>query len=118
MPRESEKPLRRQRLSAEENHEVVEPGLPDRRNHVPVEISRKIDPGDFGPQRAGNRAYLQGTGLHNPDPSRILRPPRRVRHCNHIRSRLWHSPPQRLSDGIGQPLQTIRLLQHEITLGG
>ena len=48
------------------NHEVFEPGLPDRSDRPAVEVSGKIDPGDLGAQRAGDRTDLKRTVGHEP----------------------------------------------------
>jgi len=64
MSGEGEKALGRQFPVAEENHQMVEPGMPDRSDRAVVEILGKIDPGDLGPERAGNRTDLQRTVGH------------------------------------------------------
>ena len=58
-PGEGEKPLGQQLLAAEEDHQMVEPGAPDRGDRRLVEVRTKIDPGDLGPERAGNRMDLK-----------------------------------------------------------
>ena len=65
-PGEGEKPLGRQVLRAKEDHQMVEPGMPDRRDRAVVEVFGKIDPGDLGPERAGNRTDLKRTVGHQP----------------------------------------------------
>ena len=59
MPRKAEKLLRRQLLIAKENHQVVEPGAPERRHGFAVEIFGEIDPADLGSQRPSNRADVE-----------------------------------------------------------
>jgi hypothetical protein len=63
-PREGKKPLRRQRLSAKENDEVVEPSTADRCDRGVVQIFRKIGPGDLGPESAGYWMYLKRIARH------------------------------------------------------
>ena len=46
---EGEKALRRQGLAAEEDHQMVEPGTPGRRDRVVIKGCRKIDFGDLAP---------------------------------------------------------------------
>jgi hypothetical protein len=43
---------------------VVEPGTPDRRARAVIEVCRKIDFGDLGPERAGDRTDLKRTIGH------------------------------------------------------
>jgi hypothetical protein len=50
-PRKGEKPLGRQLLAANEDHQIVEPGAPDRGDRAVIEIIREIDAGDLGPKR-------------------------------------------------------------------
>ena len=65
-PGEGEKPLGRQLLVAEEDYQMVEPGTPDRRDRAFVEVFGKIDAGDRGAERAGDRTDLQRTVGHQP----------------------------------------------------
>ena len=64
MPGKGEKALGRQVLAAEEDHQVVEPGMPDRGDRAVVEVLGEIDPGDLGSERAGNRTDLKRTVGH------------------------------------------------------
>jgi hypothetical protein len=59
MPGEGEKALQRQVLDAEEDHQMVEPGTPGRRDRAVIKVCRKIDFGDLGPERAGDRMDLK-----------------------------------------------------------
>jgi hypothetical protein len=61
---ESEKSLGRQVLTAKEDHQVVEPGPPKRRDRALVEVVGKIDSGDLGPERAGDWSDLKRTVGH------------------------------------------------------
>jgi hypothetical protein len=63
---EGEKPLGREVLVAKEDHQMVEPGAPDRRDRAVVEILAKIDAGDLGPERPGNRTDFKRTIGHQP----------------------------------------------------
>jgi Family of unknown function (DUF6516) len=74
VPGEGEKPLGRQLLGAEEDHQMIEPGAPDRRDRVVVEILGKIDPGDVGPERAGDRTDIKRVAAHRLDPPRLSYP--------------------------------------------
>src|SRR5208283_5551043 len=58
---EGEKPLRRERLAAKEERQMVERRAPDCGDGGGVEIHGEIDPGDLGAERAGNGAYLKET---------------------------------------------------------
>jgi hypothetical protein len=42
-------------LAAEEDDQMVEPGMPDCSDRAVVEVSRQIDPDNLGPERAGDR---------------------------------------------------------------
>jgi hypothetical protein len=59
MPGEGEKALQRQVLDAEEDHQMVEPGTPGRSDRAVIKVCRKIDFGDLGPERAGDRMDLK-----------------------------------------------------------
>ena len=65
-PGEGEKPLGQQVLAAKEDYQMVEPGAPDRGDRRVVEVCAKIDPGDLGPERAGNRMDLKRAVGHHP----------------------------------------------------
>ena len=58
-PCEGEKALERQLLTAKEDHEMVEPGTPDRGDCITIKIFREVDPGDFGAQSACHRADVE-----------------------------------------------------------
>jgi hypothetical protein len=64
MPGEGEEALRRQVLDAEQDHQMVEPGTRGHRDRAVTKVCRKIDFGDLGPERAGDRTDLKRTIGH------------------------------------------------------
>jgi hypothetical protein len=46
---------RGQVLAGEEDHQMVEPGTPARRDRAVIKVCREIDFGDLNPERAGDR---------------------------------------------------------------
>ena len=65
-PGEGEKALGRQLLTAEEDHQMIEPGSPDRLDRSLVEVLGKINTGNLGAQRAGDRLDLKRVVGHSP----------------------------------------------------
>src|SRR6516162_262955 len=66
-PRESQETLWRLLLAAKENHQMVEPGAPDRRDRMIIEVVGKVDAADFRAQRAADRADIeQAPGQRRP----------------------------------------------------
>jgi hypothetical protein len=74
-PREGELPVRRQRLVAEEDHQVVVQRLADLAEHLVVEVARQVDALDLGAERAGDAADLEMAVLAVPQPIHGASPP-------------------------------------------
>src|SRR5439155_21111164 len=59
-----EEPGGRQILPAEEDHEVIEPGAPDRGDRIVIDLARQIDAGDFCTDRPGEWVDSQRIAMH------------------------------------------------------
>src|SRR5207237_10684830 len=66
MPRQAEQFGRRQVLVAKEDHDMVEPGLADRRDGIVVELLREIDAEDLRADRSRQWANLEFVPGHAP----------------------------------------------------
>jgi hypothetical protein len=109
-PRKTEKLLRCQVLLAKENHEVVEPSAPDRRDGFAVEFFGEIDPAISASSAPAIGRISSGLRIIGSNFPCDLRPTRRGLYRNYVRPLAGQLAAQCFDDLFGQPIQTIWLL--------